>query len=70
MILAHLRGWFPPNEIGAAAAAVVANENAIIGEAEEVLFAVGGHGEHVEEVILAATDLTHALVQELSNLKI
>ena len=49
--------------------AVVAHENTIVGEAEEVLLAVGGHGEHVEEVVLAAAHLTHALVQELANLK-
>ena len=68
MISVYLRGRFPPNEIGAAAAAVVAHENAVVGEAEEVLLAVGGHGEHVEQVVLAAAHLTHALVQELADL--
>ena len=69
VILTHLRCGFPPDEIGAASAAVVADEDAVVGEAEEVLLSVGGHGEHVEKVVLAATNLTHALVQELANLK-
>ena len=32
-------------------------------------FPVGGHGEHVEQVVPAAAHLAHALVQKLADLR-